>query len=329
MTAGDSIPARVLIVRLGALGDVTGALACAGALRRARPDLHVGWAVHDLALPLVEGHPWVDRVHLWKRGGGIAGLLSFVGELRAERYDVVLDLQRILKSALVARLCGASRTVGYDRARAKELSWLLHSEHIAPGDRRAPMILQALEFAAHLGATDLTPMRELPREPEAEAWAQALVAELGAAPIAVNVGASKPPNRWVPERFAQLARTLAEHGHSIVLTGGPEDRDWAAAACGAADGARIRDLVGRTSIPQLVSLYRRLSLYVGCDTGPMHVAAACDVRCVALFGPADPQRTGPFGPGHVIVRAPERGGSRPMNGIEVDAVLTAVRSAQS
>ena len=324
MTAGHSIPARVLIVRLGALGDVTNALACAGALKRARPDVHIGWAVHDLARPLVTGHPWVDSVHLWKRGSGFAGLRAVVGEVRATGYDVVLDLQRILKSAVVARLVGAPRTVGFDRGRAKELSWLLHTERIAPGDPRAPMILQALDFAAHLGATDLAPLRELPRDPQAEEWAEALVSELDSKPIAINVGASKPPNRWVPERFAQLARSLAEGGHPIVLTGGPEDRDWAAAACAAADGARVRDLVGRTSIPQLVALYRRLSLYVGCDTGPMHLAAACDVRCVALFGPADPARTGPFGEGHRVLRAPLREGARPMDGLETDSVLAAV-----
>src|SRR5262245_42388752 len=117
-------PARVLAVRTGAIGDVVNALTFAVALKEARLDLFLGWVVHPLAAPLVEGHPCVDRVHVWKRDGGTGELLRLVRELRAERYDLAVDLQRIQKSALVARFSGAARVLGYDRRRAKELSWL-------------------------------------------------------------------------------------------------------------------------------------------------------------------------------------------------------------
>jgi heptosyltransferase-1 len=320
------VPARVLIVRLGALGDVTQALACAGALRRARPDLFLGWAVHELAEPLVSGHPWVDRVHRWPRGSGLAGLRRIARELRRERYDLVLDLQRLLKSALLSRLAGAGATLGYDRRRSKEGSWLLHRRRLPAGDPRAPMVLQALEFAAALGCSDLRPLRLLPVEPAAEAWAEARCAEFGAPPIVLNLGASKPPNRWLPERFAIAARELARRtGAPVVLSGGPVDRELFAAALAAADGRTVHDLVGRTTIPQLISLLRRSALYVGCDTGPMHLAAALGRPCVALFGPADPRRTGPFGEGHIVVQAPERHGRRAMSDLGVEVVLEAVQ----
>jgi len=296
-----AVPARVLAVRLGAIGDVTNALVFATALKEARPDVHVGWAVHPLARPLVEGHPSVDRVHLWRRGGGLSGFARLVREIRAERYDVAVDLQRIQKSAWLARLAGAPRVLGYDRARTKELAWLLTRERLDARGTTRHMVEHYLEFARHLGAPARAPRHLLPADAEAETWAAHLVEELGAAPVVVNLGASKPANRWAPERFGALARALSEDGRAVCFTGGPDDRP-AAERARAAAGAGPRDLVGHTSLPQLVALLRRARLFVGCDTGPMHLAAAVRTPVIALFGPADPARTGPFGPAHLVLR---------------------------
>jgi len=294
----------VLVVRLGAIGDVVNALVFAAALRQARPDVQLGWVVHPLAAPLVEGHPCVTRVHVWQRGGGFAELARLVKELRGERYELAVDLQRIQKSALVARLSGAPRVLGYDRARAKELSWLWTKERIPPRELARHMVLHYLEFARHLGAEASEPVHLLPVDKAAEAWADELVRALGGEPVLVNLGATKPANRWIPERFGELARALAGDGVPVCFTGGPGDRAALLAARAAAGDARVRDLVGETSLAQLVALTRRARLYVGCDTGPMHVAAAVKTPVVALFGPADPVRTGPWGQGHRIVRVP-------------------------
>jgi len=296
-----SRPARVLAVRLGAIGDVVNALALASALKDASPDSYLGWVVHPLAEPLVRGHPCVDRVHVLERGSGARGFLALVGELRRERYEVALDLQRLAKSALLARLSGAPRVLGHDRARTKELAWLWTNERLAPGEGGAHMLTQYLAFARRLGARAEAPRHAFPADPAAEARATALVAELGGAPVLVNLGASKPANRWAPERFGALAAELARDGWPVCFTGGPDDRPAAERARGAA-GAAVRDLVGATSLRELVALTARARLFVGCDTGPMHLAAAHGVPVVALFGPADPARTGPFGAGHVVLR---------------------------
>jgi len=316
----------VLVVRLGAIGDVANALVVANALRDHRPGVRIGWAVHDLAAPLVTNHPSVDRVHRWRRGGGVRGLRDLVRELRAEGYGLAIDLQRILKSAVLARASRAPRVLGFDRARSKELSWLLSTERIEPGPPYEHMVLQYMRFARSLGI-DAAPRHALPTDAAAAGRVDAFVHEHGE-PIVVSVGASKPENRWPPERFAELVLALSrEAPHPIVLTGAPSDRDpWAETLQRVAAEPGIHDRVGDTDLVELVELERRACVFVGCDTGPMHLAAAVGTPVVALFGPADPRRTGPWGSGHRVVRASEASGRR-MEGIAVDAVVAAVLEA--
>jgi lipopolysaccharide heptosyltransferase II len=301
-----SLSDRLVVVRMGAIGDVVNALVFASAVRQHAPGARIGWVVHDLARPLVEGHPCVDRVHVWKRGGGLAAFRSLVAGLRAERYELALDLQRIAKSALVARLSGAPRVLGFDRVRTKEGAWLFANERIAAADPGAHMVEQYLEFARHLGVPRPALLHRFPPDAEADAWAERTTAILGGAPIAVAVGATKPANRWAPGRFGAVAAQLASGGLGpVCLIGAASDAAAASVALSAASGVkRVHDLTGRTTLRQMVALLSRSRLLIGCDTGPMHVAAALGTPVVALFGPADPRRTGPFGGGHVVVRVP-------------------------
>lgn len=310
---GTSPPQRVLVIRLGAIGDVTNALVIADALKLGWPEVQVGWAVHPLSAPLVEGHPCVDRVHIWPRAGGMGTIKAgrkLVRELRQERYDLVIDLSRIAKSALVARASGARRVLGYDRARAKEGSWLLYTEHIPAGHRRTPMLEQVLEFARYLGLPAERAQRRLPEDAGAQAWAEAQVQSLGGAPLLVHIGASKEQNRWPAKRHGELARHLAEAGFGpVCLTGGP-DVLKAGSEAAAVAGQQVHNLVGASSLLGFAALAARSRLFVGCDTGPMHLAASAGCPVVALFGPADPLRTGPYGPQHVIAREPSAGQDR-------------------
>jgi len=300
---GDAVPSKILIVRLGAIGDVVNALVFATALKRAFPDVHIGWAVHVLSEPLVRDHPMVDHVHLWRRERGVAGFFEVLRDVRAEGYELAVDLQRIFKSGALARLSGARRVVGYDRARSKEASYWWSKEHIPAGDPGAHMIEQYLEVARYLGVSEPQAEHLLPTDAAADAWAQQLVQELGEAPLLINIGASKPENRWPTENFGQLAqRCIDELDLHVCFTGGPDDRPEAARAVEVAQRpARLTNLVGETSLRELAALQSRARLFVGCDTGPMHLAAASGVPVVALFGPADPRRTGPWGARHRVV----------------------------
>jgi ADP-heptose:LPS heptosyltransferase len=325
--AGE-LPDKVLIVRLGAIGDVVNAQVVANAIREASPRTRVGWVVHELARPLVQGHPSIDRVHLWQRGCGLSGWMALVRELRAERYGLALDLQRIAKSGLLARASGAPRVLGFDRARSKELGWIWSTERLAEGKRDAHRVEWYLEFAAHLGLLRPKVLHRLPHDEEAERWAECEIAALGSAPVLLNLGASKPPDRWPPERFGALAKALQrELGAPVGLTGGPGDAVLVALAKQTAGDAIARSWVGATSLLQLAELARRARLFVSCDTGPMHLAAAVGAPVLALFGPADARRTGPWGTGQRVVQSPSGRMADLEAGVVLAAALERVREA--
>ena len=304
-----NVPRKVLVVRLGAIGDVVNALVFATALKDAAPETSIGWAVHQLAEPLVEGHSALDRVHVWPRARGLDGFFHVLKEIRRQSYDLAVDLQRITKSSLLARLSGAPRVLGFDRKRAKELSWIWTREQIPEGDSGAHMVDQYLEFARYLGTPEPMPRHDLFSFPSAEKWAQELVSQMGAAPIIIHLGATKPANWWLPERIAELAGACRDElGSPVCLTGGDKDRGIAQAAIEALQKSSpkpgLYDLIGCTDLKQLIAICARARLWIGCDTGPMHIAAACGTPVVALFGPSDPRRTGPFRKDGRIVRVP-------------------------
>lgn len=298
------LPKKILIVRLGAIGDVANALVVANAIKAESPETEIGWVVHGLARPLVEGHPSVDRVHHWQRGGGFGELRRVIRELKSCGYELAIDLQRIAKSALLVRCSGAPRILGFDRARSKELSWLLTKEHLQPSDPHAHMVDQYMEFVRYLGIGNPNPEHALPNLPDAETRAEEIVGELGGPPILINLGASKPANRWVPGRFGELALEAQQtFGAPVCLIGGPDDREMFAEDLRRIEGSdAVTDLVGSTTLPELWALERRSRLFVGLDTGPMHLAVAVGLPCVILFGAADHRRTGPFGDRNRIVR---------------------------
>jgi ADP-heptose:LPS heptosyltransferase len=183
-------PESVLVVRTGAIGDVVNALTCATALADAWPGVRIGWVAHAAVLPLLDGHPALARVHLWRRERGPAGFLAAVREVRALAYELCLDLQRIAKSALFARASGAGRVVGFDRARAKEQSWRLIPERIPPGPAASHRIEQYLEVARHLGAPAAAPRHAFPADAAADEHAAGLVEGLGGAPVVIALGAT-------------------------------------------------------------------------------------------------------------------------------------------
>jgi len=277
---------EILFVKLGAMGDVINTLPLAIALKE-RLGARIHWLVEPLSLPLVAGHPAVEKTILFERKRLAASIPKVIKAVRAERFDIVFDLQRTIKSGSFTLAADGKRRIGFDRVRCKELTWLFPFERIKPQDPKRHMLLQYLEFAEQLGIHDPKIRWDIPVS--------------GIHPFALpeqylvlNIGATKPANKWTTQGFADLARLAKErYGVPSVLTGGPEDRAMADEIVRLA-GSSVINLAGATTVTELKEVLARARTVVSCDTGPMHLAVALGKEVIALFGPADPRRTGPF-----------------------------------
>jgi heptosyltransferase I len=298
---------RILLIKLSSLGDVIHALPTLEALRSLYPRGHLTWLVEDAYAPVLAGHPALDEV--WPvprpRPGNdlflknLQEAIRVARRLRKEPFDLVIDLQGLLKSACWAALARGARKLGYDRTR--EFSYLFLTERLAPFDPEAHAVWRYLNVARHLGAPAAPPRFRLGlRLPEN--LDQLLGPETGQPLAVLHPGARWPTKLWPAAHWARLAGWLArDQGFQVVITGSPGDRDLAREIAAQAEGPLL-NLAGRTSLAELAALLGKARCAVTTDTGPMHLAAALGTPVAALFGPTAPWRTGPFGEGHEVVR---------------------------
>jgi lipopolysaccharide heptosyltransferase I len=294
---------KFLIVRLGALGDIVHAVPVAVALRRAYPGARIDWLVSARHREILDLVPVVDhRIAINDRTGAHGGpsMLHAVAGLRRTGYDVALDLQGLIKSALVARASGARRVIGFSRRYTREpLASRFYTETHDPGGDG----LFASSDSRHVVTVNLGMLERLGIERPAvefsiEASASPRIQEYLAGirtPFALlNVGAAWPNKRWPPDRFASLARILHErHGVRSVVLWGPGERRLADAVVAAAPDAA--SAAPATAVADVVVLSRAALLMVSGDTGPTHIAAAVATPVVGIYGPTRPERNGPTG----------------------------------
>ncbi len=299
---------KILIVKLGSIGDVVNTLPLVNALRDGWPGAEIVWVIEPKSFPIVEGQGSVDRFILHRRGGGWPAAREALAEIHRFRPDLVIDLQRILRSSFFTYLSGCRQRLGFDRGRTKEFSWLFTNRKIPPAGPGRHMVRQYLEFAEYLGL----PLPERPRfdlpagAAETESARVLIPGELSETGfVACNLGAAKPANRWPVRRWAELAELiLARDREAVVLTGGGEDRERGRAVAERVGGrGRLQDCTGKTTLKQLAGLFSLARAVVSGDSGPMHIASALGTRTIGIFGPADPARTGPFRHLDLAVRA--------------------------
>jgi heptosyltransferase-1 len=255
--------------------------------------------------------PVVDRLHFaltreWKRrpfsGQTRSEIAALRDELRAAGYDVVLDLQGAIRSAAIARLSGAHRRIGEAKPREWPAQWLFtervatHGEHV---------IEQDMELASAIAGDVLTPANPvLPVDAEAERWCDAWLAATfpqQAQPLAlITPGAGWGAKRWPAERYAVVARGLADRGFCVLVNCGPGEESLAAPIVATGVATPLN-----ATLPQLIAVTRRIALCIGGDTGPLHLASALERRVVGIYGPTDPSRNGPFGTRARVLRSPE------------------------
>lgn len=284
---------RILIVRLGSLGDIVHALPAAAALRRAAPDARIDWLVdarHHELLDLVSVID--DAVVL--RTPTLRGWIDVVRDLRAHRYDVAIDLQGLLKSAVLARASGAPRVLGFSIWHLRErIARPFYSETAAPVESQH-VVRKNLALVAALGVP--TDRLEFPLDVRESAALADVRRTAGGVPFAlVNPGAAWPNKRWPHDRFGALAAILQRRfGLRPLVLWGPGEEALAYAVAEASNGAAL--VAPRTTISDLVELARAASLMVSGDTGPIHLAAAVGTPIVGLYGPTSPARNGPWEP---------------------------------
>jgi heptosyltransferase I len=305
---------RVLVVRLGAMGDILHALPAVTALRQAHPGWFIGWAIEPQWRGLLCANgcrargpemPLVDLIHTvpakkWARTPLRVETLRAIGllrrELRDAKYDICIDLQGAVRSAVIARWARAPRLIGEDSPRERAARWFF-SERVPT--RRTHVIEQAIEVANQVAGEPL---------PYAPAWlpseerAEKAAAELPQPFVLLNPGAGWGAKRWPIDRYAEVARALHAAGYSIVVNAGPGETQIAEELRAAA-GEFAHPV--QPTLPELVAITRRAALVIAGDTGPLHLASALERPIVAIFGPTDPARNGPFGGSFRVLRHPE------------------------
>jgi heptosyltransferase-1 len=309
LTAATSTSSRILVVRLGAMGDIIHALPAVASLKTGFPGSRLTWVVEPKWAPLLEDNPFIDRVVLLRRDT-LAGLLESWRSLRAERYRFAVDFQGLIKSALVAAAARPDRIFGFHHTQLRERAAALFYSHKTIS-RAAHVVDQNLDLASASGASTLLRTFPLPAgRPE------------GALPPGDFVLASPlagwRAKQWPLEHYHALAARLErELGIPLVLDGPP--------------GSGLDHC---SSLPGLIHATRRAAAVVGVDSGPLHLAAALGKPGVAVYGPTDPVRNGPYGDSLRVLRSPaavttyKRGASidESMRAISPDQVFEALKA---
>jgi len=285
---------RILIVLLGAIGDVTRALPLAHRVRAGYPHAHLAWAVEPLAAPILAGHPALDDRLVFERRGGARAFLEFLRRVRGERFDLVLDLQRHAKSGLVSAATRAPVRIGFHRRNAKELNWLWNTHTIDPVEPLGWKLAQYLRFADFLELPETAPRFDVTLTADEEASVTRTLAPLTRPFAAFFLGSTWESRLRFASSYAAVVDALAARGLDTVLVGGTDVRGLADETVRLSTRPPL-DLTTRTSLRESYGVLARARVAIGPDSGPMHLAAAAGTPVVSLWGATTPARSAPFG----------------------------------
>ena len=314
-------PQRILIIRLGAIGDVVRTLPALRALRNRFPESYIAWAVEEGSRDLLEGHSDLDRIFVVRRGTWSKGFLrfstlittlkevgAFVREIRDDHFDLVLDFHGILKSGVISILSGVPVRVGLSPKFCKECNYLFNNYHIDLETSALNRIERNIRFIGFLGINQahydpIIPVTTFDREFVDQFFRSRQLT--GSTPlIAIHPGTSRKTlyKRWSLSSYTQLADSLIERFNAHILwTWGPGEKETVEDIV--KEMNRASTIAPNVNLRQLAELFRRCCLFVGSDSGPMHIASFVKTPVVVLYGPTDPVVNAPSpGTPHIMLR---------------------------
>jgi len=302
---------NILLIKPSSLGDIVMALPALSSLRRSFPQARISWLVRPEFAPILEGHPHLDEIILfdrkvlakaWHDCAAFKGLTSLISRLRRGRFDAVLDLQGLFRTASLAWLSGCKNRFG--PVWRHELAHHFYTTKIPPRMEWVHVIDYYAKLLEAMGAADRRVEFVLPEKPAASVSAQSLLAEHGIDPDRYAViipGSAQVSKCWPAERFAALADRLgSEHGLAVAATGGRSESPMIE-QIGSLAKHPLANLSGQTSLPELVEVLRHARLVVSNDTGPGHIAGALGRPLVMMFSWSNPLRVGPYGRPECVV----------------------------
>lgn len=303
---------RILIVKLGSIGDIVHTLPAVAAIRKALPDSEISWVVERRSAEILRDNPILDRLIVVDTKALRRGLVSGetlraprqqLRQLRASAFDLALDFQGLLKSASIARLSGARRVFGFQRDALREpASRILLSKTISVSKnshvirKNLTLASGALGISVPQDADDM----EFPLGTTSGHEDEALSAAAGSQFAILNPGGGWPTKLWSVERFGRLADELwSHHGLQSLVTHGPDETELAETVLRASQSGKARAVA--VSLKGFYELAKRAQVYVGGDTGPTHLAIAAGAPIVGLFGPTEWWRNGSLRPADICV----------------------------
>ena len=316
--ARDELPRSLLVVRLGAMGDVIHTMAAVAALRSAVPESEVGWVIEERWKELLcspeaatsgtrsPGQPLIDRVHLvntkqWRKAPFAVktrGQMKVAfAEMRGHGYDLAIDFQGSIKSAMVARFAGAGATIGMAQPREAPARLLYNKKVYVTGAHVVERYHSLAEAVAGRSLASVKP--QFPRDARAEESVSQKLGRNDVGVVILTPGAGWAAKQWPANRYGEVARAISAEGLRPIVNYAPGEETLAQAVEAASEGTAVAI---SSSISELIELTRRARLFIGGDTGPLHLAAALSVPVVAIFGPTDPARNGPYGTRNMVLR---------------------------
>jgi lipopolysaccharide heptosyltransferase I len=310
-------PSNILVIRLSSLGDVLMSMPAVKSIKDHFPEARLSWLVEGSVGDLLSSQPFIDEVIPFPRSRTVKALRHghlglaqmelghFLKGLRREKFDMVIDFHGIIKSTILSMCARGGKRVGFGRMYAKEKSHLFYHDRVEGVDRRLHKVERNMLLPRHLGARDITPEIDLVVRPEDTDYIDRFFEKQGISkPVfAVNPFSSKGSRfkRWDINRYTHLIRRIRGDDRArIIILWGPGEEDEARSLEKTSDGGVF--LSCPTNVPQLLALLKKVDMYIGGDTGVMHLAAFAGTPVVAIFGPTDVRINGPYSRRSTVIR---------------------------